>query len=160
MDPGVPVRNEVRLRVKPGAAADGSVDGAWWPRSRDPAAEFPELVLAMSSWVGPVRRVAYHPGDWNTTAPELMVEGWLVNLVGSALLQAHAVMVVGSGQRRMSLLVVPPNTPGSIARAVLREATGPGTIGAVEEVLATNGIDSRRSGTASASPAGERGDIA
>jgi hypothetical protein len=160
MDPGVPVRNEVRLRVKPAATAGRSVDGAWWPRSHDPAAEFPELVLAMSSWVGPVRCVVYHPDDWNTAAPELMVEGWLVSLVGSALLQEHAVAVVGPGQRRMSLLVVPPNTPGSIARAVLRQATGPGTMGAVEEILATNGIDSRRSGTASASPLGKSGDIA
>src|SRR5256885_4263215 len=46
-------RSEVRLRMKPSGAARGYVDGAWWPRSQDPAMEFPGLVLAMSSWVGP-----------------------------------------------------------------------------------------------------------
>ncbi|WP_237773871.1 DUF5994 family protein [Actinosynnema sp. ALI-1.44] len=39
-------------------AAPGNVDGAWWPWSTDPAMEFPALVMALSSWVGPARHVA------------------------------------------------------------------------------------------------------
>ncbi|HEX6358626.1 DUF5994 family protein [Actinophytocola sp.] len=157
--PGVPVRSEVRLRAKPRTGAGGGVDGAWWPRSRDPATEFPELVLAMSSWVGPVRRVTYHPDDWQAAAHELTVEGWLVSLVGSSTLQANTVAVVGPGQRRMSLLVVPPSTPGGIARTVLRSATGPGNMSTVEEILANNGIDSG-SARASALPPSMSGDFA
>jgi Family of unknown function (DUF5994) len=41
-----PVQAEVWLRIKPNTAARGHVDGAWWPRSHDPAAEFPGLVLS------------------------------------------------------------------------------------------------------------------
>ena len=48
-----PVRAEVRLWMRPNTAARGHVDGAWWPRSPDPAAEFPGLVLVMSSWIAP-----------------------------------------------------------------------------------------------------------
>jgi len=134
------VRAEVRLRMKPHAAARGYVDGAWWPRSHDPAREFPGLVLAMSSWVGPVRRVAYHVDDWDRTRRELTVEGWSVTLVGYPTLEANTVVVTGSNQRRMMLLVVPPGTPGGVARAVLRSAAGPDTVASVEEILASNGV--------------------
>jgi uncharacterized protein DUF5994 len=69
----VRVRAEVRLWMKPNTAARGHADGAWWPRSHDPAAEFPGLVLAMSSWVGPIRRVTYHLDDWDPARRELTV---------------------------------------------------------------------------------------
>jgi hypothetical protein len=126
-DETVPARCEVRLRVKPHAAARGSVDGAWWPRSDDPVAEFPGLVLATSSWIGPVRQVSFHPDDWHPARQELTVEGWRVGLVGSPTLEANTVVVIGPGSARMCLLVVPPGTPGSVARAVLRSAARPDT---------------------------------
>jgi hypothetical protein len=122
-DQAVPIRNEVRLRVKRRTATRGGhVAGAWWPRSHDPATEFPELVLVTSSWVGPVRRVDYHCDDWDPTGPELIVEGWLVSVVGSATLEAHTVVVTGTDQQRMSLLIIPPSTPSRVARVMLRSA--------------------------------------
>lgn len=132
-----PVRDAVRLRVKQGPAPRGDVDGGWWPRSDDLAAEFPGLVLATSSWVGPVRRVDYHLDDWlAATSRELVVEGWTVSLVGSSTLRANTVVVTGPDQRQMRLLVVPPHTTGDIARAVLNATAGPGDVGSVEEILA------------------------
>jgi hypothetical protein len=134
----VPVRNEVRLRIKRRTATRGHVAGGWWPRSDDPTAEFPELVLAISSWVGPVRRVDYHLDDWDPTGPELMVEGWSFSVVGSATVEANTVLVTGTD--RMSLLVVPPGTPGGVARSVLRSAAGPHTVATAEEILRSNGV--------------------
>jgi hypothetical protein len=52
----------------------------------------------------------------------------------------NTVVVTGPNQRRMSLLVVPPNTPGGVARAVLRSATEPDNVASVEEILTSNGI--------------------
>jgi hypothetical protein len=130
----------VRLMMKPNLAARGHVDGAWWPRSHDPAAEFPELVLAMSAWVGSVRRVTYHLDDWVKSRRELTVEGWPVTLVGIPALEANTVVVAGTNQRRMILLVVPPDTPGDIARAALRSAAGPDIVASVEEILTSNGV--------------------
>jgi hypothetical protein len=135
-----PARAEVRLRMKPNRAARGYVDGAWWPRSHDPAAEFPGLVLAMSSWVGPVRRVSYHLDDWDPTTRELIVEGWSVRLAGVPTLDANTVVVTGSNQTRRILLVVPPGTPGGAARAVLASAAAADTVASVEELLASNGV--------------------
>jgi hypothetical protein len=137
-------RDDARLRMKPHAATRGYVDGAWWPRSHDPAAEFPGLVQALSSWIGPVRRVAYHVDDWDKTRRELTVAGWSVALVGFPTLEANTVVVTGSNQRRVFLLVVPPDTPGGAARAVLRTASGPDTVASVAEILASNGVRAAR----------------
>ncbi|HET9140381.1 DUF5994 family protein [Actinophytocola sp.] len=126
--------------MKPHTATPGRVDGAWWPRSHDPAREFPGLVLAMSSWVGPVRQVAYHVDDWDKTTRELTVEDWSVTLVDSPVLDANTVVLTGSNQRRMMLLVVPPDTPGGLARAVLSSAARSDTVAGVEEILMSNGI--------------------
>lgn len=139
-----PMRAEVRLRIKPNTATRGHVDGAWWPRSHDPAAEFPGFILAMSSWVGPIRRVTYHLHDWDTTRRELTVEAWTVTLVGLPTLDANTIVV--TGQRRMMLLVVPPSTPGDAARAILGSAAGPDTVASVKEILASNGVRSTRQG--------------
>ncbi|MGH8882577.1 MAG: DUF5994 family protein [Stackebrandtia sp.] len=139
-----PDAGEVRLTMKPNAAARGYVDGAWWPRSHDPAAEFPEIVLAMRPWVGPVRRVTYHLDDWDKTRRELVVEGLSVTLVGLPTLDANTVVVTGPNQRRMILLVVPPGTPDDAAQAVLSSAAAPDTVASVEEVLASNGVRPRR----------------
>lgn len=135
-----PARSEVRLRMKPGIAARGFVDGAWWPWSRDPAVEFGGLVLAMSSWVGPVRRVAYLLDDWDTTRRYLNVEGWTVTLVGFPTLDANTVVVTGPNQNRMILLVVPPDTPAGVARAVLSSAAAPDTVASAREILTSHGV--------------------
>jgi hypothetical protein len=135
-----PPRRQVRLRMKANTATRGSVDGAWWPRSTDPAAEFPGLVLAMSSWVGPVNRVAYNLDNWAETGRELNVEGWSVTLVGDHLVDANTVVVTGPNQRRMLLLVIPPGTRGGVARAVLRSAADPHTVASVGEILESNGV--------------------
>ena len=38
----------VRLRLKPKAPTTGWVDGGWWPRSRDLAAELPGLLSVLA----------------------------------------------------------------------------------------------------------------
>lgn len=138
--PARPARDEVRLRMKPGTGARGCVDGAWWPHTVAPAQEFPGLVLVMSSWVGPVSRVAYHLADWDAAAHRLVVEGWPVMLSGVSYVETHTVVVTGPNQRRMSLLVVPPSTPGRIARAILESAAAPATVASVADILASNGF--------------------
>lgn len=135
----LPARSEVRLRMKTHPAAQG-LDGAWWPRSSDPEAEFPELVLAMSSWVGPVSRVTYHVHDWDATGRTVTIDGWPVDLTGSAALQRNTVRVTGTHQRERTLLVVPPGVPGGVARAVLRATAGPDVVLSAEEMLTGNGV--------------------
>jgi hypothetical protein len=137
--PALPLRSEVRLRMKGRPAAHG-LDGAWWPRSYDPAAEFPELVLVMSSWVGPVCRVIYRVDDWDAAGGAGTSDGWPYDLEGSGAIQRNTVVVVGTHQRRRTLLVVPPGVPGRLARAVLSSTAGPAVVDSAEEALAGHGI--------------------
>ena len=130
----------VRLRMKPDGAARGYVDGGWWPRSTDPAAEFPMLVSALGPWVGPVSRVSYHLDTWGSVARKVLVGGRIVRLEGFRSMDPHTVVVIGSDYRRVSLLVVPPDLPEGIARAVLRSAAGSDSIGSVGQILASNGV--------------------
>jgi Family of unknown function (DUF5994) len=42
----------LRLRLDPTLARGGILDGGWWPRSRDPDAELPELIAGLESSLG------------------------------------------------------------------------------------------------------------
>jgi hypothetical protein len=46
----------LRSRLDPTMAGRGAVDGGWWPWSRDPDAELPELIAKGSS-LGPTTRM-------------------------------------------------------------------------------------------------------
>ncbi|HEX6356711.1 DUF5994 family protein [Actinophytocola sp.] len=51
----------LRVKLKPTAPTTrdaGYVDGAWWPRSRDPAAELPALSEALAARLGVINRLA------------------------------------------------------------------------------------------------------
>ncbi|ONI90640.1 hypothetical protein ALI144C_02945 [Actinosynnema sp. ALI-1.44] len=131
---------ELRLQVKSRTAARGHVDGAWWPRSSDPAAEFPALIMALSSWGGPARHMAYHLDDWGPADNTLIVESWAVHLVGSRATPASTVVITGLNLEPIRLLVIPPATPPGPARAVLHAASRSDTVTSVEDILASNGV--------------------
>jgi hypothetical protein len=136
----VRAKRDLRLKMKPGTAVLGSIDGGWWPWSTDPAAEFPALVMALSSWVGPVRDIAYDFDAWDSAEPTLTVEGWTVGLAGSPAMPANTVVLTGLNLKRIRLLVVPPTTLGGAARAVLRSASGSATTATAEDILTSNGV--------------------
>jgi hypothetical protein len=68
-----------RLRLQPGAAPE-LLDGGWWPRSTDPVAELPGLILALDAVHGPITRVMLHGNDWDSHPRRLAVDGRLVRL--------------------------------------------------------------------------------
>nr|WP_042193660.1 DUF5994 family protein [Kibdelosporangium sp. MJ126-NF4]CEL20833.1 hypothetical protein [Kibdelosporangium sp. MJ126-NF4]CTQ98362.1 hypothetical protein [Kibdelosporangium sp. MJ126-NF4] len=138
---------ELRLKMKPSAAVRGSVDGGWWPRSTDPVVEFPALIMALSSWVGPARRLAYHPDDWQPVANTLTVEDWTVHLEALHTVRANTVELTGPNLASLCVLVVPPATPGGVARAVLRSASSSDTVATVEDILSSNGIPGKSDAT-------------
>lgn len=46
-----------RLRLQPDLSARTLLDGGWWPRSAEPAAELPALILAIEERHGPITRI-------------------------------------------------------------------------------------------------------
>jgi hypothetical protein len=68
-------RYPLRLRLRPKALTTGYVDGAWWPRSRDLAAELPALLAVPAVRLGEIPRVSYDLTEWETAPPEITADG-------------------------------------------------------------------------------------
>ncbi len=132
-------RLQPRLALKPDAGPGSHVDGGWWPWSTDPATEFPMLIRAMAAR-SPVRRVSYQLDTWGHAERRLTVDGTTVRMEGFRTTRPDAVTVIGPNLTRSRLLVVPPDTPDDIARAVLRAASSSHPNATVEEILARHGV--------------------
>lgn len=95
----------VRLR---GGSATGRIDGAWWPRTCELAAELPALMGALAPVLGTLTRVGFHPADWSE-ADRLRTSAGPVEMCGSGGSARHTVRVQGSHGSR-TLLVLCPQT--------------------------------------------------
>ncbi len=129
-DPGA----DVRLHLKPTAPVTGHVDGGWWPRSRDLAAELPLLLAAVTARLGRVERVSYHLGDWDPAARRVDVDGHVVRLAGFRFQRSDTVDIAGR-QQRITLLVVPPEASAQAADDALDAAGDPGNTDTVDALL-------------------------
>ena len=125
-----------RLSLKSESATTGVVDGAWWPASRDLAAEVPAFVAALADRVGAVERVSYNIDAWNAVLRKVRVDGYVVRMGGFRSQIAASLKVVGE-RRVLTLLVVPPETDERAARRVLAAASENGNTEGVDALLAT-----------------------
>src|ERR1700754_5356278 len=82
-----------RLRLKPKAPQSGYVDGAWWPRSDDLAAELPDLLAVLSVRLGRIDRVMYNLDEWAEAPAKVATGGRRVRLDGYRRQPAHTVEV-------------------------------------------------------------------
>ena len=70
-----------RLRLQPDQSGYALLDGAWWPRSADLAAELPGLVPALDDRHGRITRIMLGTADWTAerlrfrTSPDTHVLG-------------------------------------------------------------------------------------
>jgi hypothetical protein len=131
---------EPRIEMKPAGSATGYVDGGWWPRTTEPASEFPGLIGALHEQVGQVSRVAYNLDFWAPVHRKLTVDGRVVRCEGFHTMNAHTVTAIGVDSQRVTVLVVPPDTPDDVARAALRTAAGQDNTATVEDILASDGV--------------------
>lgn len=125
-----------RIRLKPTDASPGYVDGGWWPRSLDPDVEFPALIALLSAERGPVSRMAYNLATWGAAARRLHDGDRIVRCGGFTALDPHTVTVTGRDWRRITLLVVAPDTDADTAHAALTSASTQDNIATTEELLA------------------------
>ncbi|GAA0285875.1 DUF5994 family protein [Actinomadura nitritigenes] len=115
-----------RLRLRPDGTGRGIMDGGWWPRSRDAAAELPELVITLAERLGAATRLTIDFDDWDhvplriTALRRVIRVGWLPHL-------DHMVAVSSGRDEPLLLLVIPPGTPRARAEEALgRAAAGTG----------------------------------
>jgi hypothetical protein len=132
-----PPEHTPRLRLKPKAPHSGYVDGAWWPRSDDLAAELPDLLAVLSVRLGRIDRVMYNLNEWAKAPRKLATGGRRVRLDGYQLQPTNTVEFLGLNRNRIALMVVPPNADPDQAHATLMAAAAPGNDSTVDSLMSS-----------------------
>ncbi|MBB3676254.1 DUF5994 family protein [Modestobacter versicolor] len=115
---------DVRVRLRTGVpSADVTFDGAWWPRSRDLGAELPELIAALDTLGVRVERFTYPVEAWeHQVQRKVTVAGRTVRTGAFRSMDPQLVSLVVEGDRRIDLLVVPPEADALTGVRALRMA--------------------------------------
>jgi hypothetical protein len=120
------------------------LDGGWWPRSSDPVAELPGLILALNNRHGPITRVMLRAADWDSHPRRLRVNGpgdnnpgvdspgvdgpatgHVIRLGWFDTLPAGLLTAICADGQRTDLLTVPPHTDAVAARTAMELAAQP-----------------------------------
>ena len=141
---GMSRRVGLRLALKPKAALMGAVDGAWWPRTNNPLAEFPAMIAGVELRRGPVDRVAFSSIAWDDAPGRIVVAGATIELEGFRSLDRRTVWVSGVSWHRMVLLVIPPQAGEQAAAAALALAACGDNTDQAKQILVASGVDSSR----------------
>ncbi|WP_394619990.1 DUF5994 family protein [Lentzea sp. JNUCC 0626] len=124
-----------RLRLRPEAPVSGYVDGAWWPRSRDLAAELPALLAAPAVRLDGITRVSYGLAEWEAAPRRLVADGVRVRLNGFWTRPAHTLDLIAGDRRRLTLLVVPSDTDPFAAHHMMTSAARQDNADTVEDLF-------------------------
>ncbi|XVQ11592.1 DUF5994 family protein [Spirillospora sp. CA-255316] len=127
-----------RLRMRPPGPAGSPrtpLDGGWWPRSTDPVAELPGLILALQAGPqadgaaddhGRITHVMLRVADWDGRPRRLCVDGpagaRVVRLSWFDTLPAGLLTAIYADGGRVDLLTVPPSTSHAAARSAMELA--------------------------------------
>ncbi|GAA4455997.1 DUF5994 family protein [Phytohabitans houttuyneae] len=132
-----------RLRMEPTGSRRALLDGAWWPRSTDPVAELPGLVLAIDKLRGPVTRLVLAAGGWDSHPRRLGLAGRVLRL-GYFGSQPVSLLTAICGNDRVDLLVVPPNTADRTADAAMILAAATTNVVHAQHILLAVGTPTTR----------------
>jgi uncharacterized protein DUF5994 len=116
-----------RLRLGPIQTRGAPLDGGWWPRSTDPVAELPGLVLAIDHRRGPITRVMLGRTGWDSHPARIAVAGRVIRFGWFASQPVGLVTGLCADRTRIDLLLVPPDTDEAVATAAMARAAEPGT---------------------------------
>jgi hypothetical protein len=119
-----------RLLLQPDDAGPAPLDGGWWPRSADAAAELPGLILALHKRHGRISRVMLGAADWNASRPSRLRAGEagrrVVRLGWFASMPAGLLTAISASGQRTDLVTIPFDTSEQDAAAAMRQAARAG----------------------------------
>jgi hypothetical protein len=133
----------LRLQLDPTMAGTGAVDGGWWPRSRNPDAELPDLIAGLDASLGPITRVALNLNAWDTAPRRVAMDGRRVRVGWFRQMDAHTIGVTRASQNRVALLVVPPQATTAAAAIAMATAADAANSARPTDILAAAGIGGR-----------------
>jgi hypothetical protein len=158
VSPAPPARP--RLLLQRDHAGPAPLDGGWWPRSADPAAELPGLILALDERHGRITRVLVGTAGWDGSRPRrLRVDGpagsRVVRLGWFATMPAGLLTAISASGQRTDLVTIPPHTGEQDARAAMEQAARAGNREHAPAILAAvTAAGSPAAGTAMRKEAG------
>ncbi|WP_156390868.1 MULTISPECIES: DUF5994 family protein [unclassified Nocardioides] len=103
-----------------------TLDGGWWPRSRDLAVELADLADHFPHALGRVQHAVYSPPDWDATPRRVAVRGGHVELDAVPRDDTHLVLLRTSQRLTLCLLVVPHDFSADQGAEALLAATTTG----------------------------------
>jgi hypothetical protein len=130
-----------RLLLQRDHAGPAPLDGGWWPRSADPAAELPGLILDLDKLHGRITRVLLGTAGWDASRPRrLRVDGpagrRVLRLGWFATMPAGLLTAIYADGHRTDLLIVPPDTSEQAAQAAMEQAAQAGNRSRTPALLA------------------------
>ncbi|MCX4391202.1 DUF5994 family protein [Micromonospora peucetia] len=128
-----------RLRIEPTRSTRTLLDGGWWPRSTDPFAELPGLVLAIDLLHGPIVRLVLNADTWDDNPRHLAIAGRVLRLGYFASQPATLLTAICLNDDRIDLLVVPPETTAGLAETAMALAASAGNLVHSPQLLAAAG---------------------
>jgi hypothetical protein len=126
-----------RLRLDPTGSSRTLLDGGWWPRSTDPVAELPGLVLAIDALRGPITRLILAADGWDSQPRRLGVNGRVLRLGYFASQPTSLLTALTDNDDRVDLLVVAPDTAATIADAAMTLAATAGNLVHAPQIVQT-----------------------
>ncbi|MFD8347835.1 DUF5994 family protein [Streptomyces coelicoflavus] len=127
----------VRLSLAPDGSAPLLLDGAWWPRSRDLAAELPALASVLDPLWGRITRITVNPAQWPVVPRKVPVAGHVVKVGWFRFEQdEHELLLLSYHVGRWNLLVVPPRTDPAAAAWLMAAASDPRRTATASSLLA------------------------
>ncbi len=107
--PPQPVRAPLRLQCGEDDPGRATLDGAWWPRSRDMGTELSDLLDHFPSHLGRPRRALVSPPDWDRPVRRVRTADGYLEAGSFPHDDSHLVVVLTSRDQRVRFLVVPPH---------------------------------------------------
>lgn len=127
-------RGDLRLRMAdhPGK---NSLDGGWWPYSRDLVLEMTDLARNFPVLHGRITRALYSRPDWDTAPHRVDLGTSRLKLGSFPEDDTHVLVVQTANRERLTLLVVPPRFTQAQGEEALLAAATPGNAHSGGEVL-------------------------
>ncbi len=108
-----------RLRMESAGVRRTLLDGGWWPRTTDPVAELPGLVLAIDSVHGPVTELVLSAEGWDSHPRRLGIDGRVLRMGYFTSQPRSLLTALCANGERVDLLVVAPDTADGTADAAM-----------------------------------------
>jgi len=134
----------LRLRLQPDRSGRGPLDGGWWPRSADPAAELPGLILALDKRSDRVARIMLGTADWDASRPSRVrvggpAGGRVVRVGWFASMPAGLLTAIFDSGQRTDLVTIPLQAGERDAAAAMERAAASGNLEQAPAIVAAVG---------------------